>query len=109
LKQPDVLAALDLALAGETYQVHGDDAAGVQVFEPREVRGLSFRHVYALGLADGQVPAVPEEGAFANRRRQAPALREQLEQKEDEAAYLFGQLFEAAGERLVLARPAPDV
>jgi hypothetical protein len=101
----DLLAALELALDGETYQIRTEDDAGVQCFEIREIRGLRFRHVYMLGLVDGQVPALPEEGMLVNRRRDQPALRAQLEQKEAEATYLFSQLFEAAQEKLVLSRP----
>ena len=50
-----------LALAKETYQIRTEDDAGVQVFEIREIRGLSFRHVYILGLVDGQFPALPAQ------------------------------------------------
>ncbi len=106
--RPDAAAALRLALAGESYQVMTEDDAGVQVLGPREVRGLRFRHVYALGLVDGRAPALPEEGALTARMRHDSALAEHLRQKEDEAAYLFAQLFEAAGERLALCRPRRD-
>src|SRR5207245_2744723 len=101
----DVIGALRLALDGQTYQIKTEDDAGVQVFEMRELRGLRFRHVYVLGLIDGQIPRLPEEGLLARRRRRTSALAEQLAQKETEAAYLFTQLFEAAEERLVLACP----
>jgi RecB family exonuclease len=106
--QPDVLGALRLALDSETYQIKTEDDAGVQLFELRELRGLRFRHVYVLGLVDGKIPQVPEEGLLAGRRRFIPALAEQLQQKETEVFYLFSQLFEAAEERLVLACPTVD-
>jgi PD-(D/E)XK nuclease superfamily/Exodeoxyribonuclease V, gamma subunit len=104
----DAVAALQLALDSETYQIKTEDDAGVQLFEMRELRGLQFRHVYVLGLVDGQIPRVPEEGLLADRRRRTPALAEQLQQKEAEVTHLFSQLFEAAQERLVLAFPGVD-
>src|SRR2546425_2662689 len=58
-----------------------------------------------LGLVNGQVPALPEEGMLVTRRRNIPPLNEQLRQKEAEVEYLFSQLFEAAEEKLVLSRP----
>jgi len=101
---PDVLAALRLALDGETYQIKTEDDAGVQVFELREIRGLQFRHVYVLGLVNGQIPALPEEGTLVRRRLKNPQLKAQLEQKEAEVQFLFSQVFEAAQEKLVLSR-----
>jgi hypothetical protein len=103
--KPVPLRALELALDGETYQIKTEDDAGVQVFEIREIRGLRFRQVYMLGLVNGQVPALPEEGTLVSRRQKIPLLDEQLRQKEAEAEYLFSQLFEAAEEELVLSRP----
>ena len=103
-EQPDALTALLLALDAETYQVKSQDDAGVQVFEIREIRGLTFRRVFALGLAEGEFPSLPEEGVVASHRLQYLPLREQLQQNENETAYLFTQLFEAAGEMLVLSR-----
>jgi hypothetical protein len=104
-KRPDALTAFLLALDAESYQIRTEDDAGVQVFEIREIRGLTFRRVFALGLVEGQVPPLPEEGVLAGRRQHYPPLREQLRQRELETAYLFDQLFEAAGEMLVLSRP----
>ncbi len=101
----DPVRALELALDGETYQIKTEDDAGVQVIEMREIRGLRFRQVYMLGLVNGQVPALPEEGMLVTRRRNIPPLNEQLRQKEAEAEYLFSQLFEAAEEKLLLSRP----
>jgi hypothetical protein len=106
--QPDALGAFLLALHSETYRVASEDGAGVQVFEAREVRGLRFRHVYVLGLVDGQVPAPPEEGVLADRRRSYRELDEQRRQKESEEAWLFSQFFEAASETLTLSRPLND-
>src|SRR5262249_25536230 len=102
---PDVLAALRLALDGETYQIKTDDDAGVQIFELREIRGLRFRHVYVLGLVNGQIPALPEGGTLVRRRLNNESLRRQLEQKEAEVQFLFSQVFEAAQDQLVLSRP----
>lgn len=104
--RPDLLGALYLALDSETYQIHTPDDAGVQVFEMREMRGLEFRHVFVLGLVDGAVPVVPEEGVLADRRREEPRLAEQLRLKDIEPAAIFGQIFESARETLVLSRPA---
>jgi ATP-dependent helicase/DNAse subunit B len=104
----DWLGVAHMALANETYQIHGVDDAGVQIFEIREVRGLEFRQVYMLGLIDGQVPALPEEGALAELRLDDPKLREQLELKEAEAQWSFTQLFESAREKLVLSRPCRE-
>jgi hypothetical protein len=104
----DAIGALRLALESETYQIKTEDDAGVQLFELPQIRGLRFRHVYVLGLVEGQIPRLPEEGLLAGRRRLTPALAEQLQHKEHEIAYAFSQLFEAAEERLVLACPALD-
>ncbi len=104
----DWMSVATLALANETYQIRTEDDAGVQVFEIREIRGLSFRHVYMLGLVDGQFPAVPEEGALADLRRREPRLATQLDLKEAESAWSFAQLFEAAQEKLVLSRPSRE-
>jgi RecB family exonuclease len=106
--QTDWMRVATLALANETYQIRTDDDAGVQVFEIREIRGLTFRHVYMLGLIDGQFPSLPEEGALADLRREQPALARQLELKEAESEWLFAQLFEAAQEKLVLSRPCRE-
>jgi ATP-dependent helicase/DNAse subunit B len=100
----DVLAALQLALDGETYQIRTEDDAGVQIFELREIRGLRFRHVYVLGLVNGQIPSLPEEGTLVRRRLNDSHLKLQLEQKESEVQFLFSQVFEAAQEKLVLSR-----
>jgi hypothetical protein len=105
----DPLGALLLALENESYQIKTEDDAGVQVFELREIRGLRFRHVYVLGLIDGQLPTLPEEGLLVSRRRQIEPLRVQLEQKEAETQYLFTQVFEAATEKLVLSQPQGEV
>jgi RecB family exonuclease len=107
-KRSDALAALCLALDGETYQIKTADDAGVQLFELREIRGLRFRHVYVLGMVDGQLPPAPEEGAMAGKRLQITGLRNQREQQEIENTYLFQQVFEACGEQLVLSRPTLD-
>jgi hypothetical protein len=107
-RRPDALASLLVALEGETYQVKTADDAGVQLFELREIRGLCFRHIYVLGLVDGQVPAAPEEGALAGKRLRTAGLREQRQQQEAENTYLFQQVFEACAERLILSRPTLD-
>jgi RecB family exonuclease len=106
--RPDLLACLELALSGETYQIKTDDDAGIQIFEIREIRGLSFRHVYVLGLASGLFPALPEQGALVSRREQIAPLKQQLEEKEAEVKYLFAQVFESAEESLVLSRPTME-
>jgi ATP-dependent helicase/DNAse subunit B len=106
--RPDVLGALELALDGETYQIKTEDDAGVQVFELREIRGLRFRHIYVLGLVNGQMPALPEEGILFRRRLNHPKLKAQLQQKEAEVQFLFSHVFEAAQEKLVLSRPMAE-
>ncbi len=103
-RSPDVLAVLRLALDGETYQIKTEDDAGVQIFELREIRGLRFRHVYVLGLVNGQIPSLPEEGTLVRRRLHDDRLKGQLQQKEAEVQFLFSQVFEAAQEKLVLSR-----
>jgi ATP-dependent helicase/DNAse subunit B len=104
----DAIGALQLALDSETYQIKTEDDAGVQLFELREIRGLRFRHIYMLGLVDGQLPQLPEEGVLASRRRSIAALAEQLLEKETEFTSVFSQLFEATEERLVLSCPSLD-
>lgn len=104
----DVLRTWRLVLDAETYQVRAEDDAGIQVLESREIRGLRFRHVYVLGLVDGQVPVRTPDGVLAGARRGAAALRRQGEEREAESEYLFRQIFEAARERVVLAWPCRD-
>ncbi|CAN5203517.1 hypothetical protein BH10PLA2_BH10PLA2_06420 [soil metagenome] len=104
----DWLRVANLALANEAYQIRTVDDAGVQVFEIREIRGLTFRHVYMLGLVNGQVPTLPEEGALAELRRDDSKLARQLTLKESEAEWSFAQLFEAAQEKLALCRPCRE-
>jgi ATP-dependent helicase/DNAse subunit B len=104
LRVPDVLSALELSLDGETYQIKTEDDAGVQVFELREIRGLRFRHVYVLGLVNGQIPALPEEGTLVRRRLDIELLKLHLNQKEAEVQFLFSQVFEAAQDKLILSR-----
>lgn len=101
--RPDLRMALLLGLEGESYQIKTEDDAGVQIFEMREIRGMRFRHVYVLGLVDGLMPALPEEGMLVARRREVPALDQQLQGKENEVKHLFTQAFESAGDKLVLA------
>src|SRR5439155_14049787 len=103
-RSPDVLGALRLALDGETYQIKTEDDAGVQIFELREIRGLRFRHIYVLGLVNGLIPSLPEEGALVRRRINHERLNEQLKQKETEVQFLFSQVFEATEEKLILSR-----
>lgn len=100
--RPDLLAALLIALEGTHSTTAGDDDAGVQVLAPEEVPGLHFREVFALGLLDGQVPALPPEDETL------PAAVEETEVAPSEAvaSYLFSQLFEAAHTRLVLSHPS---
>src|SRR5260370_12392284 len=69
----DAIGALQLVLDSETYQIKTEDDVGVQLFVLREIRGLRFLQVYALGLFEGQRPQFPEEEAFCITRR--PLLR----------------------------------
>ncbi len=107
-KRPDGFTALHLALENQTYKVESAEDAGVQVLELGDLRGLRFRRVFVLGLLDGQYPPPSDEGSLGGRRRQYPPLFEQLRQKEDEAGFLFSQVFEAAEEGVILCRPVLD-
>ncbi|MBY0525746.1 MAG: PD-(D/E)XK nuclease family protein [Gemmataceae bacterium] len=102
------IAALSLALSSETYEIAVADDAGVQVLPPDALPGLRFRHVYVLGLAEGQVPALPVDGALAPSRARVPALRELRSRCDSGAAFQFGQAVEAAEEKVVLSRPCED-
>lgn len=107
-KRPDGFTALNLALENQTYQVESVEDAGVQVLELADLPGLRFRRVFVLGLLDGQYPPPSDEGALGGRRRHYPPLFEQLRQKEEEAGFLFSQVFEAAEEAVILCRPVLD-
>lgn len=103
----DARLALLSAMRQESYQIATEDDAGVQVFERRELRGLTYRHVYVLGLVEGvfspDVDAMLPQGSETSE-----PLREQKLRKELEQHSLFRQFFEAARERLVLSRPMFD-
>lgn len=104
----DAMQTLGLLFDSESYQIRTEDDAGVQLLGARELRGLSFRHVYVVGLVEGWVPGVIEEGALSGQRQAIRELREQLAAKEEDAAFLFTQIFESARERLVFSRPLQD-
>lgn len=104
----DAMQTLSLLLDSESYQIRTEDDAGVQLLGARELRGLSYRHVYVVGLVEGWVPGVIEEGALAGQRQAIRELREQLAAKEEDAAFLFTQIFESARERLIFSRPLQD-
>ena len=87
---------------------------GVAVLTPLELRGLSFKTVVFLGLAEGGFPARGRPDPLlgdAQRQRIAKALRVRLPLAEDRASeslLLFAMVCEAARDRLVLITPRTD-
>lgn len=102
------LQLLETLLADRHYQVTNDDDAGVQVFEGREIQGLEFETVFALGLVSGKVPSSRGKSYLARLRQNHGVLKSWLEARYREEKYLFTQLFEAASRNLILSYPAHD-
>ena len=102
------LQLLQTLLADRHYQVTNDDDAGVQVFEGREIQGLEFETVFALGLVSGTVPSTRGKSYLARLRQNHDVLKVWMQAKHREEKYLFTQLFEAASKNLILSFPAHD-
>ncbi|MCY2940344.1 MAG: exodeoxyribonuclease V subunit gamma [Planctomycetota bacterium] len=102
------LQLLQTLLADRHYQVTNDDDAGVQVFEGREIQGLEFETVFALGLVSGKVPSTKGKSYLARLRQNHDVLKVWMQAKHREEKYLFTQLFEAASKNLILSYPVHD-
>jgi len=102
------LQLLNTILLDRSYQVVNDDDAGVQVFETREIQGLKFESVFALGLASGTLPTVKSKTYLARVRENHPDLSKWMASKRIEEKYLVTRLFEAAAENLILSFPIHD-
>ncbi|NBS90504.1 PD-(D/E)XK nuclease family protein [bacterium] len=102
------LQLLQTLLADRHYQVTNDDDAGVQVFEGREIQGLEFETVFALGLVSGKVPSTKGKSYLARLRQNHGVLSLLMQAKHREEKYLFTQLFEAASKNLILSFPVHD-
>jgi|GEM_PF-353722 len=102
------LQLLNTILLDRSYQVVNDDDAGVQVFETREIQGLKFESVFALGLVSGTFPTVKSKTYLARVRENHPDLSKWMASKRIEEKYLFTRIFEAATENLILSFPIHD-
>lgn len=102
------LQLLHTILADRNYQVMSEDDAGVQVFEAREIQGLEFDVVFALGLAEGQVPTPRSKGYIPRIREKSGPLISLRKARSAEQEYLFTCLFGAARSNLFLCRPLKE-
>ncbi len=59
------------ALVGQTVRLEGHNEQAVQVVSPAGVRGVSFRAVFVLGLADGEFPLRERENWLYDDRERA--------------------------------------
>ncbi|TCS75527.1 PD-(D/E)XK nuclease family protein [Effusibacillus lacus] len=92
-------------------QVDGGAGSGVGVYRPAELRGLSFRAVFILGLNEGGYPKKPGDHWLIERlervaERQGVILqrREQM----DLQSLLFRYCIQSAGDRLYLGYQSPE-
>ena len=102
------LHLLQTVLSDRTYQVMSEDDAGVQVFESREIQGLEFDHIFALGLVEGQVPTPRSRGYIPRIRENSRNLWELARARRNEQEYLFSRLFFAARKELFLCHPQKE-
>ncbi len=71
LAAADFLRCFRQALAGQTVRLDGHNEQAVQVISPAGVRGVTFRAVFILGLADGEFPLRERENWLYDDRERA--------------------------------------
>ncbi len=71
LAAADFLSCFRQALAGQTVRLDGHNEQAVQVVSPAGVRGVTFRAVFLLGLADGEFPLRERENWLYDDRERA--------------------------------------
>ncbi|MFO7626122.1 MAG: PD-(D/E)XK nuclease family protein [Candidatus Fermentibacteraceae bacterium] len=93
---------LKAQLEGTSAQVFPKCRTGVQVFSPEQIRGTLFDGIVLTGLEEAVLPSrTPEDPRFPMVLRKALGMSSG-ETREQEEAFVLRQVFEAAGERLVL-------
>ncbi len=98
----DIEAVLQLILGAVQYQIGSEDDAGVQIVRAATIRGLRFRALFATGLLEGKVPI--DRADLLPAAAEDVGLDESRQRDSFEQQYLFAQLFESAGETLILTR-----
>jgi len=109
--------ALDLAtfanflravVGQEMYQVRTFDDAGVQILSITETRGLRFRHLFILGMLQGEFPALRQSHTFIPEETTARVGLGVRERDLCEERYHFLRLLCAAEARVVLSWPKSE-
>lgn len=95
-------AMLKAQLEGTFAQVFPGSRTGVQILSPEQIRGTLFDGIVITGLEEAVLPSRTQEDP-----RFPMVVRKALETssgetREQEEAFVLRQVFEAAGERLVL-------
>jgi len=112
LERRELPMLLDRALGGAGADPLGGAGGGVQLLDVTAARGVTFDHLFLLGLAQGRFPRTIAEDPLlpdSLRRALAPVLPA-LAAKRDghaEEAFLFDSLL-AAAPRVELSRPRFD-
>ncbi|WP_156807498.1 PD-(D/E)XK nuclease family protein [Effusibacillus pohliae] len=92
-------------------QVDAGAGEGVRVYRPEEMRGLSYRGVFLLGLNEGRYPKKPADHWLIERIVRAAdgqaAILQRWEQTELQNL-LFRYCVQAAGEKLYLGYQSPE-
>jgi len=102
----DFLAEFRNALNSSSYALHKSSAGRVMAQEVHQARGRTYRHVFLLGLSEGEFPqSTPVDILYSQGERQElriAGVRVELKPQGDEP-YLFYQALTRARERLYLS------
>lgn len=95
-------AMLKAQLEGTSAQIFPGCRTGVQILSPEQIRGTLFDGIVLTGLEEAVLPSrTHEDPRFPAVLRKALDMSSG-ETREQEEAFVLRQVFEAAGERLVL-------
>ncbi|BCJ86758.1 PD-(D/E)XK nuclease family protein [Effusibacillus dendaii] len=98
-------------LREQKVEVAGGAGSGVSVLRPAEVRGLSFRAVFVLGLNEDSYPKKPSDHWLLDRLEQAAVRNGYVLQRREQFELqnlLFRSCLLAAEERLYLSFLSPE-
>jgi len=93
---------LKAQLEGTSVQIFPKCRTGVQILSPEQIRGTLFDGIVLTGLEEAVLPSrTPEDPRFPAILRKALGMSSG-ETREQEEAFVLRQVFEAAGDRMVL-------
>jgi RecB family exonuclease len=93
-------------------QVDAGAGVGVQVFRPAEMRGLSYRVLFVLGLNEGRYPKQLGEHWLIERLERAASDKGAAFQRKEQVELhrlLFRYVIQSAADRLYLGYQSPQV